>query len=696
MATTTTLLAPATLPLEHVIPKKERINPDVLTRLVSHPDLSEETRTALRAYQKRVKDGRVEVQYTLGYKVKGAEEYSGRYYARGGTTLQNFPREVRNLLAGEYYDDVDFKNAQPSIALQMAQKNGLVCRTLAEYCEERETLLGTFHPQREKAKKMAMTALYGGSTDGMPPFLQRLGEEMRTLLQTLVRLYRENVPPTLRKNSVPSLGSYLLQTEEKKCLLEAEKALNRRGFVMEVLIHDGGLVAKREEPLTPAILREVEKEVADATGYTMELALKPMDSTLTLEGVEDDYRVKKTEFEKTHFKILSPFQFAHLDGDNIQTFSQNDLRGRYHNMLLRDGTSFIEKWLLDPSILTYKKMVFAPMCEPPVGCFNTFLGWRVKPKKGGDTAVYHILLNLMVRHNPAHKDWLFKYHAHIVQKPYEKTGVCVVYCSEQQGTGKDTHNDAFANLLGAQYTSNTGDPANNWFGRFTAHMERCVYAKCEELAFADSKAHANRFKSNITATEVTYEAKGITPYNAPSYTNYAATTNNPVSVLLEDKERRFVLFNPSDEKAGDHAFWEWVHAELAKPEVQAAYMDELMSADLTGFHPRKNRPITELYESNTIAQAPFHAKFFQFALESESLPIGWITGHDLAKRINDYLARYCPNYPARTPQAIGKALLPYMEAGAIQKERRNYGFVYLMDAEPLHAYLLKQKWWSGM
>ena len=89
----------------------------------------------------------------------------------------------------------------------MARKRGLMCRVLAEFCEDREDLLRTFSAQRDEAKKMVMKALYGGSTEGMPSFLVRLGEEVRTITQTLVDLHITQIPPTLRKNSPASVAA---------------------------------------------------------------------------------------------------------------------------------------------------------------------------------------------------------------------------------------------------------------------------------------------------------------------------------------------------------------------------------------------------------------------------------------------------------------------------------------------------------
>ena len=84
-------------------------------------------------------------------------------------------------------------------------------------------------------------------------------------------------------------------------------------------------------------------------------------------------------------------------------------------------------------------------------------------------------------------------------------------------------------------------------------------------------------------------------------------------------------------------------------------MYELMNRDLSNFNPRANRPITELYEEISTQQAPYHAKFFQFLLEAEMLP-SQSTGIEMTRRMNDYIQKYCPNFPARTPQAVGKAL----------------------------------------
>ena len=61
-----------------------------------------------------------EVTYKLGERTAAAG--AGRMNAHGGLGYQNFCRSIRGLLAATFYWDVDMKNAQPTILLQLALK----------------------------------------------------------------------------------------------------------------------------------------------------------------------------------------------------------------------------------------------------------------------------------------------------------------------------------------------------------------------------------------------------------------------------------------------------------------------------------------------------------------------------------------------------------------------------------------------
>jgi hypothetical protein len=93
---------------------------------------------------------------------------------------QGCPREVRLLLAGPYYYDVDMVNSLPNVARQLAGLMGMVSepnlRALRTLCSERDEVLGGIvthyglvgspalgETARDVAKGLPIRLLHGGS-----------------------------------------------------------------------------------------------------------------------------------------------------------------------------------------------------------------------------------------------------------------------------------------------------------------------------------------------------------------------------------------------------------------------------------------------------------------------------------------------------------------------------------------------------
>ena len=78
-----------------------------------------------------------------GYQVAGGGD-GGEQSKWRSTSLQGCPREVRLLLAGLYYYDVDMVNSLPNVARQLARR-GMVSesnlRALCVLCSERDKVL---------------------------------------------------------------------------------------------------------------------------------------------------------------------------------------------------------------------------------------------------------------------------------------------------------------------------------------------------------------------------------------------------------------------------------------------------------------------------------------------------------------------------------------------------------------------------
>ena len=63
----------------------------------------------------------------------------GRFYSNN--SIQNLPREIKNFLTEEIMTDIDIKNCQPTILLNICKKYNIQCANLEYYCNNRNEIL---------------------------------------------------------------------------------------------------------------------------------------------------------------------------------------------------------------------------------------------------------------------------------------------------------------------------------------------------------------------------------------------------------------------------------------------------------------------------------------------------------------------------------------------------------------------------
>jgi hypothetical protein len=205
----------------------------------------------------------------------------------------------------------------------------------------------------------------------------------------------------------------------------------------------------------------------------------------------------------------------------------------------------------------------------------------------------------------------------------------------EEGVGKDTYFNFVGSLLGSDYFFNTSRPEESVFGRFNGHLAQTLLMKFEEAKYATNKANGDDLKSLITADTRDYEDKGIKSYQLRSYINLVMTTNHEVPVVLSDTNRRFVLVRASSARRGQHGYWENIHAQLAKPEVKRAYMNRLLTLNLSGFNPRVF-PLTEFHLEVKKTFRQYHAVAFQRIAEDNPDVVLELSARELFNRVNGY------------------------------------------------------------
>jgi hypothetical protein len=670
----------------------------------------------LALYLKKTENiNEVITRYGLGKRVKHEEKNIGRLVAEGGVGLQTFCRDVRNALGGHYYHDLDIVNALPTILSQMCAKRGWLCDHLNRYIESREEVIsdvmdllrreGSVREEdlRSVAKERVIAIYTGGSADGLTPFVRQMAEEAFRVRGNILNAYGDELK-WIPKNIVNRAGkavAWVYQTEERKCLMAIARALEARGRRMDVFIHDGGLVRKREgeAEFPKAMLREIEEDVFRETGYRVALAVKPMTTTLERTGgTDNEYAERKRQFEETgwkgaiYFKVRHPAVFGSvlLEKDNeYAPLVKSDLIQNEEDNLLGDGEPFIKRWLADPSKKEYLRVDFAPKVNLPENVFNLFKGFANVPKEGGDLSSFYEILNIIGNHDAGVVEWLVKWCAHIIQKPSQKTNVCIVV-QGKQGVGKDTFFDAVVGgIVGKSHYFSTTSPENNVFAKFNSAIENRIVVKFEEANFHTNNANKEKLKGLITGDDIPIEHKGMKTYTIRNVVNVVMTTNNQVPVVLEDEERRMVLLKASDERRNDREYFGQLRQRMA--ENLSGFHHYLLNLDLNGFDPAKNRPLTEFYNDTRQCFIPYHARWLQRQIilnDGGGTSFRW-SAHTLYTNMKE-------NSPfALTETTFGRDMRDnYVDTGVIQKHRIGAGNEYRVeDIARLREFLEQKGWW---
>jgi hypothetical protein len=399
---------------------------------------------------------------------------------------------------------------------------------------------------------------------------------------------------------------------------------------------------------------------------------------------EFDYGFMKQEFEQTHFKLMNPPLFVREYNGELIFLKKADLIHCYTNKKCY-GKLFVNLWCEDENIRTFENLVYLPKRAVPVGSYNLFSGFNIESIQG-DISAPQSVLKLISKQNAEVFSYIEKWVAHLIQKPYEKPGTCIII-QGNQGIGKDTYFDFIGKML-SDYFFNTSRADTEVFTRFNGHLKKTLLMKFEEASYSTNKNFDSSLKSLITSTQMNFEDKGAGIVKLDNYLRIVMTTNAEVPVPIEQTDRRFFLVQGSDERMGDLEFWKYTHKELAKQETLQAYYYYLLNLDISDFNP-KERPITEFYRETKNRFIPYHAEFFQRTIEDSSADeLSW-RAKDLLEAIkNELKLKY-----EITQTKVGLDLKHHYP-NIISKKETNKGYVYSVNLKVLRTHLEQKHWWS--
>jgi hypothetical protein len=283
-------------------------------------------------------------------------------------------------------------------------------------------------------------------------------------------------------------------------------------------------------------------------------------------------------------------------------------------MTLADGKtkSLSELWMRSPERRSYDGICFMPGLESPPRFYNLWRGFSVKPTDPSESISYDMKASVdaFLSHlhtNVCHGDqklarWLTGYFAHIVQKPWEKPLVALVF-KGNKGVGKNALIDRIGSLLGSHYLLTS----NRRFltGNFNAHLENLLLFALDEAFWSGDKQAEGTLKDLITGKTHFIEHKGREPYTVENCTRICIIGNEEWLVPASQDERRYAVFDVGEGRKQDRSFF-----QLMRERMEAGgsryLLRHLLDFDLRGVDVNAAPSTAALHDQKISSLLPFH------------------------------------------------------------------------------------------
>lgn len=280
----------------------------------------------------------------------------------------------------------------------------------------------------------------------------------------------------------------------------------------------------------------------------------------------------------------------HADGSvNFGTVSDlNVLYANQRHMIAGSKTDRSEPisayWLRHSERRTFPRgVVFAPG-KSPRGALNLWRGWAVKPDPAASCERFcHHILTVVCRGNLDHAGYVFGWLAHLVQRPAEKPGVAIVLRGGK-GAGKDTVVEYLATMIGRHHVP-TVSHENHIVGNFNRRLESALILHVQEGTWAGDRKAESVLKYLVTSEVVEIERKGIDSFSLESFLRLVVSSNSDWVVPASEDERRWAVFEVSDERRGDASYFAALRAEMGGS-GPAALLHYLKNYNLGDFNVR--------------------------------------------------------------------------------------------------------------
>ena len=443
------------------------------------------------------------------------------------------------------------------------------------------------------------------------------------------------------------LSLYLLD-KEAKLNFHIKEFLKSKKYIDDTFYFLGDALFIKKPPNDEDITELINNEIKEKFNYSNFYYDKKnlTDKYFTIEEIEQEtdednkittYEELKIEFEKRICKARKP-KASYIEiveeinpitkQQEIATYESTkqelideflDYQYTYYDKKEQQyqKATFIKKWITDEKIRVYERVLFLPMMKPPPNCLNLFTKLNVESREIikddlKNSLLWQHLFNVICSKDKKQFEYILKWMANIIKKPYEKSGVALVLRSKE-GAGKDIF---FSEWFGSRFLGELWFKqveAKNIFSNFNSLIKTnllCVITetKGSTINIGDM---SETIKSFITNPKVVINEKNVKEGQANNFSSFIFFTNYNNPIKISPNERRFHYIDVNNEKCKNTEYFNNLMKEIKTGIYDKAFYNYLMALNIENMNFQNERPKTNLYYEVREVSEPPEVKFLK-------------------------------------------------------------------------------------
>ena len=274
----------------------------------------------------------------------------GRVIPSGYTSLAIFHRPTRHTFAEEFYVDIDMKNAQPTILLEICRHHNLNKPALKKYVDNpthyRQKIMEHHNCDKNMAKQLPITILFGGSYDGWikENNIQRnpttklrtfydLENEIKDIIEIVYNANKETITRDVKRQDKKkwktiadekrgTMGLWSQSIERLAQETSIKWLVDNKDFVIEDIVpsQDGFMILK--ENFYEGILADITEAIVEKWNIEVEYVVKAFDEAIEIPICDETKTANEWEDELSEKRIAERFlteykHFTAKNGDQI-------------------------------------------------------------------------------------------------------------------------------------------------------------------------------------------------------------------------------------------------------------------------------------------------------------------------------------------------------------------------------------------